>query len=85
MNVLNANVLIEIGAAIALGKRIMLLCPYCWQEFIPSDLKGYHWTFYNWKGSGKESKRQFVDEYGMQNGYIAMLREVVNEKISNAK
>ena len=80
-NVLNANVLIEIGAAIALDKRIMLLCPEQWRDTIPSDLKGYMWTLYNWKGHGKDTKRCFVDQYGMQNGYMGMLRDVLNEKI----
>lgn len=84
-NVLNANVLVEIGAAIALGKRIMLLCPYAWREFIPSDLKGYLWTFYNWRGTGRNSERCFVDEYGVQNGYIGMLREVAEEKLGLVK
>lgn len=83
-NVLNANVLIEIGAAIALDKRIMLLCPEEWRSAIPSDLKGYMWTLYNWKGRGKDSKRCFVDQYGMQNGYMGMLRDVLNEKIEQA-
>ena len=79
-NVLNANVLVEIGAAIALDKRVMLLCPEAWRKFIPSDLNGYLWTLYRWNGCGKNSKRVFVDQYGMQNGYISMLREVLNEK-----
>jgi hypothetical protein len=80
-NVFNANVLIEIGAAIALGKRVMLLCPEAWHKSVPSDLKGYLWTFYKWNGVGKKTKRIFVDQYGMQNGYIGMLRDVVNEKL----
>ena len=84
-NLFNANVLIEIGVAIALDKRIMLLCPEEWRHFLPSDLKGYMWTFYNWGGSGKEIKRCFVDEYGMQNGYIGMLREVLDEKRKQEK
>lgn len=82
-NLFNANVLIEIGAAIALGKRIMLLCPDAWGKFVPSDLKGYLWTFYKWSGVGKNTKRIFVDQYGMQNGYIGMLREVVNERLGS--
>lgn len=76
----NSNVLIEIGAAIALDKRIMLLCPETWQHSLPSDLNCYMWTFYNWVEVGKEIKRRFVDQYGMQNGYISMLREVLEEK-----
>ena len=84
-NIFNANVLIEIGVAIALDKRIMLLCPEKWRQFLPSDLKGYMWTFYNWGGNGKEIKRCFVDEYGMQNGYIGMLREVLDEKQKQEK
>ncbi len=83
-NLFNANVLIEIGVAIALDKRIMLLCPEEWKDFIPSDLKGYMWTFYNWDGSGKEIKRVFVDQYGMQNGYIGMLRDALNDKRGKA-
>ena len=84
-NVLNANVLIEIGAAIALDKRIMLLCPYEWRSSIPSDLKGYMWTFYNWKGCGKDTERCFTDQYGMQNGYIGMLHEVLEEKLGQTE
>ncbi len=79
-NLLNANVLIEIGVAIALEKRIMLLCPEVWRDYLPSDLKGYMWTFYNWGDNGKEIKRIFVDQYGMQNGYIGMLRDALKDK-----
>ena len=84
-NIFNANVLIEIGAAIALDKRVMLLCPEQLRSAIPNDLKGYLWTLYNWKGRGKDSKRCFLDQYGMQNGYMGMLRDVLAEKIEQTK
>lgn len=79
-NKFNPNVLIEIGAAIGMKKTIMLLCPKDFEDDIPSDLRAYMWTLYKWQGVGKCAHRVFVDQYGMQNGYIGMLRRVLKEK-----
>ena len=81
----NSNVLIEIGAAIAMDKRIMLLCPEGWKNSVPSDLKCYMWTFYKWDGGKDKIIRRFVDQYGMQNCYIGMLRETLEAKRKSDK
>lgn len=81
----NSNVLIEIGAAIAMDKRIMLLCPEGWKDRVPSDLKCYMWTFYKWDGGKGKIIRRFVDQYGMQNCYIGMLRETLETKRKSDK
>ena len=63
----------------------MLLCPEGWKNSVPSDLKCYMWTFYKWDGGKDKIIRRFVDQYGMQNCYIGMLRETLETKRKSDK
>ena len=77
---LNYNVLVEIGVALALDKRVVLMCPNNLFKDVPSDLKGYLWTTYTGKISKDGFERCFCDERGIQNAFMGMLREAIKEK-----
>ena len=76
----NYNVLVEIGVALGLDKRVVLMCPDHLFEKVPSDLKGYLWTTYTGEISKEGFKRCFCDERGVQNAFMGMLREAIREK-----
>ena len=76
----NYNVLVEIGVALGLDKRVVLMCPDHLFEKVPSDLKGYLWTTYTGEISKDGFKRCFCDERGIQNAFMGMLREAIQEK-----
>lgn len=76
----NSNVLVEIGVALGLDKRVVLMCPKHLFEDVPSDLKGYLWTTYTGKISKNRFERVFCDERGIQNAFMGMLREAIREK-----
>lgn len=78
---LNANVLVEIGVALGLGKRVLLLCPEHLLKTIPSDIKGFLWTTYFGKIKDGKFERKFSDEYGFQGGFMGMLKDVVRETL----
>lgn len=77
---LNYNVLVEIGVALGLDKRVVLMCPNHLFDEVPSDLKGYLWTTYTGEISKEGFKRCFCDERGVQNAFMGMLREAIREK-----
>ena len=77
---LNYNVLVEIGVAFGLDKRVVLMCPNHLFDEVPSDLKGYLWTTYTGEISKEGFKRCFCDERGVQNAFMGMLREAIREK-----
>lgn len=81
----NTNVLVEIGVALGLDKRVVLMCPKHLFDQIPSDLKGYFWTTYTGTVNKKNFTRNFSDERGIQNAFIGMVREVFNEKLGIAE
>ena len=76
----NYNVLVEIGLALGLDKRVVLMCPDHLFEKVPSDLKGYLWTKYTGEISKNGFKRCFSDERGVQNAFMGMLCEAIREK-----
>ena len=76
----NSNVLVEIGVALGLDKRVVLMCPSHLFDDVPSDLKGYLWTTYTGKISREKFVRTFCDERGIQNAFMSMLREAIREK-----
>lgn len=76
----NSNVLVEVGVALGLDKRVVLMCPKHLFEQVPSDLKGYLWTIYTGEISKNSFKREFCDERGLQNAFMGMLREAIREK-----
>lgn len=76
----NYNVLVEIGVALGLDKRVVLMCPDHLFDYVPSDLKGYLWTTYTGEISKDGFKRCFCDERGIQNAFMSMLREAIQEK-----
>jgi hypothetical protein len=76
----NYNVLVEIGVALGLDKRVVLMCPDHLFDKVPSDLKGYLWTKYTGEISKEGFKRCFCDERGVQNAFMGMLREAIQEK-----
>jgi hypothetical protein len=76
----NYNVLVEIGVALGLDKRVVLMCPNHLFDEVPSDLKGYLWTTYTGEISKEGFKRCFCDERGIQNAFMGMLREAIQEK-----
>ena len=76
----NYNVLVEIGVALGLDKHVVLMCPDHLFEEVPSDLKGYLWTKYTGKISKDGFERCFCDERGLQNAFMGMLREAIQEK-----
>ena len=76
----NANVLVEIGVALGLDKRVVLMCPEHLFRYVPSDLKGYLWTTYTGSISKNGFKRVLCDERGLQNAFMGMLREAIIEK-----
>ena len=76
----NYNVLVEIGVALGLDKRVVLMCPDHLFEKVPSDLKGYLWTKYTGEISKDGFERCFCDERGIQNAFMGMLREAIQEK-----
>lgn len=76
----NYNVLVEIGVALGLDKRVVLMCPNHLFKEVPSDLKGYLWTTYTGEISKDGFKRCFCDERGIQNAFMGMLREAIQEK-----
>lgn len=78
---LNANVLVEIGVALGLGKRVLLLCPEHLLKTIPSDIKGFLWTTYFGKIKDGRFDRKFSDQYGFQNGFMGMLKDVIRDAI----
>ena len=77
----NTNVLVEIGVALGLDKRVVLMCPKHLFKDVPSDLKGYLWTTYTGTISKDGFMRTFCDERGIQNAFMGMVREVFNEKL----
>ena len=80
INNFNSNVLVEIGVALGLDKRVVLMCPKHLFDEVPSDLKGYLWTTYTGKLSKNGFKRVFCDERGIQSAFMGMLREAIMEK-----
>ena len=76
----NYNVLVEIGVALGLDKRVVLMCPNHLFDEVPSDLKGYLWTKYTGEISKDGFERCFCDERGIQNAFMGMLREAIQEK-----
>lgn len=76
---LNKNVLIEIGVALAYEKPVILMCPEHLMKKVPSDLYGYLLTTY--KGTIKNGvmNRVITDQYGFQNGFMGMLKDIVRE------
>ena len=62
---LNANVLVEIGVALGLGKRVLLLCPEHLLKTITSDIKGFLWPTYLGKIKDGKIERKCSDEYGI--------------------
>ena len=76
---LNSNVLIELGYALGKGKQVILMCPKHLFHKVPSDLKGFLWTQYTCVITDKGLKRTLVDQYGAQNAFLAILREIENK------
>ena len=76
----NYNVLVEIGVALGLDKRVVLMCPDHLFDKVPSDLKGYLWTKYTGEISKDGFERCFCDERGVQNAFVGMLREAIQKK-----
>ena len=76
----NYNVLVEIGVALGLDKRVVLMCPDHLFDKVPSDLKGYLWTKYTGEISKDGFERCFCDERGIQNAFMGMIREAIQEK-----
>ena len=79
----NANVLVELGAALALRKRVLILCP---EELhkkgrFPSDVSSCLLTLYrDWQ---KGADRTFCDPRGVLPQYKSMLHQVVEERTEN--
>lgn len=79
----NSNVLVEVGVALGMNKRVLLLCPKHLFEEVPSDLKGFLWTLYTGSISKENFTRTFCDARGFQNAFMGMLRETIKEKSSD--
>lgn len=79
----NSNVLVEVGVALGMNKRVLLLCPKHLFEEVPSDLKGFLWTLYTGSISKENFSRIFCDERGFQNAFMGMLRDTIKEKSSD--
>lgn len=77
----NSNVLIEIGVALGMGKRVLLLCPKNLFKKIPSDLQGYLWSVYSIKYENDVFVRRFADEYGINAAFGSMLRSAAIDKL----
>lgn len=79
----NSNVLVEVGVALGMNKRVLLLCPKHLFEEVPSDLKGFLWTLYTGSISKENFTRTFCDARGFQNAFMGMLRDTIKEKSSD--
>lgn len=78
----NSNVLLELGAAMALKKRVLILCPEKDMKSFPSDLHGLLLTCYKTgRSAGGTFSREFVDSKGLFPQLRAMVRQVVEEKM----
>ena len=77
---LNFNCLLELGAALALKKKIFVLSPVGLRKTMPSDLSGILLSEYSMSVKEGKLKREFVDKIGLGNQYRARLRSVLREK-----
>lgn len=77
----NLNVLLELGAAMALKKRVLIMCPETDMKSFPSDLCGLLLTCYKSRSAGGKFNREFVDSRGLFPQLRAMLRQVIEEKM----
>lgn len=77
---LNFNCLLELGAALALKKKIFVLSPVGLRKTMPSDLSGILLSEYSMSVKEGKLKREFVDKIGLGNQYRAKLRSVLREK-----
>ena len=81
----NENVMVEIGVALGMEKRVLLLCPQSLFDKIPSDLRGYLWSVYTLEESKNGLVRKFADNPGLTSAYSAMLRDAALEKLVSLK
>ncbi len=77
----NSNVLLELGAAMALKKRVLIMCPEKDMKSFPSDLCGLLLTCYKSRSARGKFDREFVDSKGLFPQLRAMVRQVLEEKL----
>ena len=77
----NLNVLLELGATMALKKRTLIMCPEKAMKSFPSDLCGLLLTCYKSRSAGGSFNREFIDSRGLFPQLRAMVRQVIKEKL----
>lgn len=82
-NGINQNVILELGAALALKKHIILMCSSAVK--IPTDLSGLYVAKYRAEESDGKIQRNFEDEKGLTTAFVGMLRKTIKKNNECAK
>lgn len=77
----NANVILEMGAALANpNARMLLLCPKSLKNKIPTDISGLCYSSYIDKMEKDGIRRKYEDKWGVLPMYRSMVAEVIESK-----
>lgn len=70
---INENVLFELGVAVGLGKRWMILCPQGLSKKVPSDILGRYMCLYKGKLNQEEFDRTFIEGNKVRGTFRSLL------------
>lgn len=74
---INENVLFELGVAMGLGKRLMILCPKWLSGNVPSDIIGRFLCLYKGNLNQEEFNRTFIEGNKVRQTFRSLLIEAL--------